>query len=110
MRSEDRGVAAGRVHLGVTGSDLVRDKLADWSAQVLDWAAMGFGHADLVIAAAKAGKAIFGVHYVLNCCMSSVTRQYSSLSVGSIDTPLLNVIVFRRTVYVCPSTHFRVYG
>ena len=45
-----RELAAGRVHLGVTGSDLVRDKLADWSAQVLDWAPMGFGHADLVIA------------------------------------------------------------
>ncbi len=45
-----RELAAGRIHLGVTGSDLVRDKLADWQAQVLDWAAMGFGHADLVIA------------------------------------------------------------
>ena len=45
-----RELAAGRVHLGVTGSDLVRDKLADWSSQVLDWAAMGFGHADLIIA------------------------------------------------------------
>jgi ATP phosphoribosyltransferase len=28
----------------------VRDKLADWSAQVAEWAPMGFGHADLVIA------------------------------------------------------------
>jgi ATP phosphoribosyltransferase len=45
-----RELAAGRVHLGVTGSDLVRDKLADWDRQVVDWAAMGFGHADLVIA------------------------------------------------------------
>jgi len=45
-----RELAAGRVHLGVTGSDLVRDKLADWSAQVVDWSAMGFGHADLIIA------------------------------------------------------------
>lgn len=45
-----RELAAGRVHLGVTGSDLVRDKLADWASQVLDWAAMGFGHADLIIA------------------------------------------------------------
>ena len=45
-----RELAAGRIHLGVTGSDLVRDKLADWQAQVLDWAAMGFGHADLIIA------------------------------------------------------------
>ena len=45
-----RELSAGRIHLGVTGSDLVRDKLADWSAQVAEWAPMGFGHADLVIA------------------------------------------------------------
>ena len=45
-----RELAAGRVHLGVTGSDLVRDKLADWDRQVAEWAPMGFGHADLVIA------------------------------------------------------------
>jgi len=45
-----RELAAGRIHLGVTGSDLVREGLADWSAQVADLAAMGFGHADLVIA------------------------------------------------------------
>ncbi len=45
-----RELASGRIHLGVTGSDLVRDKLADWAAQVTEWAAMGFGHADLVIA------------------------------------------------------------
>jgi ATP phosphoribosyltransferase len=45
-----RELAAGRIHLGVTGSDLVQDKLADWRAQVADWAAMGFGHADLVLA------------------------------------------------------------
>ena len=45
-----RELSSGRIHLGVTGSDLVRDKLADWSAQVVEWAPMGFGHADLVIA------------------------------------------------------------
>ena len=45
-----RELAAGRIHLGVTGSDLVRDKLADWDRQVVEWAPMGFGHADLVIA------------------------------------------------------------
>lgn len=45
-----RELAAGRIHLGVTGSDLVRDKLADWSEQVVDLAPMGFGHADLVVA------------------------------------------------------------
>lgn len=45
-----RELAAGRIHLGVTGSDLVRDKLADWSAQVTELAQLGFGHADLIIA------------------------------------------------------------
>jgi ATP phosphoribosyltransferase len=45
-----RELAAGRIHLGVTGSDLVRDKLADWSAQVAEVARLGFGHADLIIA------------------------------------------------------------
>lgn len=45
-----RELAAGRVHLGVTGSDLVREQLADWAAQVEALAPMGFGHADLVIA------------------------------------------------------------
>jgi ATP phosphoribosyltransferase len=45
-----RELAAGRIHLGVTGSDLVREKLADWPTQVRELAAMGFGHADLIIA------------------------------------------------------------
>lgn len=45
-----RELAAGRIHLGVTGSDLVQDKLADWQGQVAELAAMGFGHADLVLA------------------------------------------------------------
>jgi ATP phosphoribosyltransferase len=45
-----RELSAGRIHLGVTGSDLVRDKLADWPVQVAELAALGFGHADLVIA------------------------------------------------------------
>ncbi|OJY31907.1 ATP phosphoribosyltransferase [Gemmobacter sp. LW-1] len=45
-----RELAAGRIHLGVTGSDLVRDKLADWNKQVAELAQLGFGHADLIIA------------------------------------------------------------
>lgn len=45
-----RELAGGRIHLGVTGSDLIRDKLVDWDAQVTELAALGFGHADLVIA------------------------------------------------------------
>lgn len=45
-----RELAAGRIHLGVTGTDLVRDRVADWAAKVAEVASMGFGHADLVIA------------------------------------------------------------
>ena len=45
-----RELAAGRIHMGVTGSDLVRDKLADWDRQVAELAPFGFGHADLIIA------------------------------------------------------------
>jgi ATP phosphoribosyltransferase len=45
-----RELAAGRIHLGVTGSDLVREKLANWDRRVKDVAPMGFGGADLIIA------------------------------------------------------------
>lgn len=45
-----RELAAGRLHLGVTGTDLIREKLAAWEMQVAELAPMGFGHADLVIA------------------------------------------------------------
>lgn len=49
-----RELAAGRLHLGVTGSDLVREKLANWEQQVRALAPMGFGGADLVIAVPRA--------------------------------------------------------
>ncbi|WP_417280047.1 ATP phosphoribosyltransferase [Celeribacter sp.] len=49
-----RELAAGRIHMGVTGSDLVRDKLASWDSKVIEMAPMGFGHADLIIAVPKA--------------------------------------------------------
>ena len=45
-----REPAAGRIHLGVTGSDLVRETLASWDDQVREMDLMGFGHADLVVA------------------------------------------------------------
>jgi len=49
-----RELAAGRIHLGVTGSDLVREKLADWQGQATALADLGFGHADLIIAVPQA--------------------------------------------------------
>jgi len=45
-----RELAAGRIHLGVTGTDLVREKLGQWDGQVRELAELGFGHADLVLA------------------------------------------------------------
>jgi len=45
-----RELAAGRLHLGVTGTDLVREGIAGWEAVVAELAPMGFGQADLVIA------------------------------------------------------------
>ena len=45
-----RELAEGRIQLGVTGTDLMRDKLADWNRQVIEVATLGFGHADLIIA------------------------------------------------------------
>jgi ATP phosphoribosyltransferase len=49
-----RELSAGRIHLGVTGTDLVREKLGQWEQQVEEMAPLGFGHADLVIAVPRA--------------------------------------------------------
>ena len=40
----------GTVDLGITGEDLLREKLADWEAQADIAARLGFGHADVVVA------------------------------------------------------------
>jgi len=45
-----RELAAGRIHLGVTGTDLVQEKLPRWEQQVESIAPLGFGHADLILA------------------------------------------------------------
>lgn len=49
-----RELAAGRIHLGVTGTDLIHDKLPLWKDQVVSVAELGFGHADLIIAVPNA--------------------------------------------------------
>lgn len=45
-----RELSAGRIHLGVTGTDLIREKLGQWEQQVEELALLGFGQADLIIA------------------------------------------------------------
>ncbi|HEV8034061.1 ATP phosphoribosyltransferase [Yoonia sp.] len=49
-----RELVAGNIHLGVTGSDLVREKLVNWDSRVAELAPMGFGGADLVVAVPQA--------------------------------------------------------
>jgi ATP phosphoribosyltransferase len=41
---------AGRIHLGVTGSDLVRERIPAWQDVVKELQPMGFGFADLILA------------------------------------------------------------
>lgn len=48
-----RELATGRIHLGVTGTDLVRERIPLWSESVAELALLGFGHADLVLAVPK---------------------------------------------------------
>lgn len=43
-------LASGRLHLGVTGSDLVREHVPLWDMKLRPLAELGFGNADLVIA------------------------------------------------------------
>jgi ATP phosphoribosyltransferase len=45
-----RELAAGRIHLGVTGTDLIEEKLALWDQLVAPVEELAFGHADLIIA------------------------------------------------------------
>ena len=49
-----RELATGRIHLGVTGTDLIHDKLPLWKDQVVSVVELGFGHADLIIAVPNA--------------------------------------------------------
>lgn len=45
-----RELQAGRIHLGVTGSDLVRERIPSWQDVVKELQPMGFGFADLILA------------------------------------------------------------
>ena len=46
-------LATGRIALGVTGSDVVQEKIAGWAKRVAPLAQLGFGHADLIISVPK---------------------------------------------------------
>ncbi|MEM6620971.1 MAG: ATP phosphoribosyltransferase [Pseudomonadota bacterium] len=48
-----RELAAGRVHLGVTGEDLIRERLTSRNELISILTKCGFGHADLIVAVPK---------------------------------------------------------
>ena len=48
-----RELQAGRIHLGVTGSDLVREKIPMWEQVAAELEPLGFGFANLIIAVPK---------------------------------------------------------
>ncbi len=48
-----RELAAGRIDFGVTGKDLICEKLPLWDSVVKEVQTMGFGHADLCLAVPK---------------------------------------------------------
>ena len=48
-----RELKAGRIHLGVTGTDLIHEKLPLWDRVVVNLQELGFGQADLIIAVPK---------------------------------------------------------
>jgi ATP phosphoribosyltransferase len=45
-----RHLRSGRIHLGITGEDLIREHIADPSERVALLLALGFGHADVIVA------------------------------------------------------------
>ena len=46
-------LAAGRVDLGITGQDLVREKIPLWAEMIIELKTLNFGHANLVLAVPK---------------------------------------------------------
>ncbi|MCX7567334.1 ATP phosphoribosyltransferase [Sulfitobacter sp. F26169L] len=57
-----RELAAGRIHLGVTGTDLVHEKLPLWEQSVEVVAELGFGQADLILAVPQAWTDVDTLH------------------------------------------------
>ncbi|MFA8388080.1 MAG: ATP phosphoribosyltransferase [Pelagibaca sp.] len=49
-----RELSAGRIHLGVTGNDLIQEKLVQWDQKVEPLAPLGFGQANLIVAVPQA--------------------------------------------------------
>lgn len=41
---------SGELHLGITGEDLIHERIVDWSRKIRIVRPLGFGHADLVVA------------------------------------------------------------
>ena len=57
-----RELAAGRIHLGVTGMDLIHERLPRYADQVEPLVPMGFGFADLILAVPDFWRDVVSLH------------------------------------------------
>ena len=55
-------LASGRVHLGVTGMDVVRENIPTWETSLRELRPLGFGRADLVLAVPKIWIDVVSLH------------------------------------------------
>ncbi len=76
-------LAAGRLHLGVTGEDLIRERVAFRGRRVRLAARMGFGHADLVVAVPDFWIDVETMDDLDEVCATFRTRHGRSLRVAT---------------------------
>ncbi|PYE85589.1 ATP phosphoribosyltransferase [Pseudoroseicyclus aestuarii] len=78
-----RELAQGRLHLGVTGSDLVQEGIAGWDLKLRVLAPMGFGGADLVIAVPQAWVDVEGLEDLDAVCADFRRRHGMRLRIAT---------------------------
>jgi len=77
-----RELASGRIHLGVTGTDLVQEKLALWQTSVTALAELGFGHADLILAVPQGWSDVDTLHD-----LDAAARRFGRSTVTACGSP-----------------------
>lgn len=74
---------SGEVHLGVTGEDLLRERVADLDSRVMLLRALGFGRADLVVAVPKSWLDVDGMADLEEVAHMHLTRTGRRLRVAT---------------------------
>ncbi|ATQ41260.1 ATP phosphoribosyltransferase [Caulobacter mirabilis] len=74
---------SGEIHLGVTGEDLLRERIADLDSRVMLLRALGFGRADLVVAVPKSWLDVDGMADLEEVAHLHLTRTGRRLRVAT---------------------------